>query len=238
MGESLIIATTAKQIDAQVPSNEQFFELLPGKNVDLQFKTPMLVRLKAILVGYEVGKYILLKHPDPKGDNSHKDVLKEGNVGVIRYIVEGDKGECCAFRSTITHISQYPERFIYLSYPEHVENRQLRLNQRVSVHIPAEITMQNDDKDKPGMRISGIVIDISERGCGFIFRSQNLKVSVKKRDIFVIIRNSGGDPVRIPARVCNSGNDRGKVHVGIAFVDADKQIKELLKQLFINSDVA
>ncbi|NQZ06500.1 MAG: PilZ domain-containing protein [Algicola sp.] len=57
------------------------------------------------------------------------------------------------------------------------------------------------------------MIDVSERGCVFIFRSQNL--NVKKRNIFVIIQNSGGEPVRIPARVCNSGNDRGKVNVGI-----------------------
>lgn len=195
------------------------------------------MRLKAKLVGYEVGKWVIFRHPDSKGDNSHNDVLKEGNIAIVRYILEGDKGECCAFRAAITHITQFPDRFIFLSFPTHIENRQLRLHQRVSVHIPAEITMHSEDKDKHGMLISGIVVDVSERGCGFIFRAQNLKVNVKKRDIFVVIRNAGGEPVKIPARVCNSRNEQGKVSVGIQFVEAEEQVRELLEQLFIYTDV-
>lgn len=203
--------------------------------VDLQINHPASVRLKLRLVGYEIGKYIILKHPE--GEGSYADVLTQGNVAVIRYIIEGDRGECCAFKSTIQHIGQFPEKFIYLSYPDVIENRQLRLHQRVSVHIPADITVMADALDATSMRISGIVIDISERGCGFVFRSTNLSVSVKKRNIYVVIRNSGGEPVRIPARVCNSRNENGKVTVGIQFVDAEDQVKSLLEQLFIHSDV-
>lgn len=203
--------------------------------VDLQISHPASVRLKLCLVGYEIGKYIILKHPE--GDDSFSDVLVQGNVAVIRYIIEGDRGECCAFKTTIQHIGLFPEKFIYLSYPEQIENRQLRLHQRVSVHIPADITVQADDTNQEAMRISGIVIDISERGCGFVFRAQNINVNVKRRNIFVVIRNSGDEPVKLSARVCNSRNDRGKVTVGIQFIDAQEQVKALMEQLFIHTNV-
>ncbi len=234
--EVLVISNSAEQrLQALRPANEAHFDLLPGKMLDLQVSHPASVRLKLRLVGYEIGNYIILKHPG--GEDSYSDVLVPGNVAVIRYIVEGDRGECCAFKATIEHIGQYPEKFIYLSYPDKIENRQLRLHQRVSVHIPADITVMADALDGTSMRISGIVMDISERGCGFVFRAQNLSVNVKKRNVYVVIRNSGGEPVRIPARVCNSRNEKGKVTVGIQFVDAQDQVKALLEQLFIHSDV-
>lgn len=234
--EEFTISTSAAQrLSAIRPSSESHFDLMPGAIVDLQISHPASVRLKLRLVGYEMGKYIILKHPE--GEGSYADVLTPGNVAVIRYIIEGDRGECCAFKATIQHIGQYPEKFIYISYPDHIENRQLRLHQRVSVHIPADITVMADALDTTSMRISGIVADISERGCAFVFRAQNLSVNVKKRNIYVVIRNTGGEPVKIPARVCNSRNERGKVTVGIQFVDAEQQVRALLEQLFIHTDV-
>ena len=210
---------------------------MPGKWVDFQVDHPATVRIKLQLVGFEMGKYIILKHPEG-GENSYSDVLVDGNVAIIRYLVEGDRGECCAFKATIKHINQYPQKLIFISYPEQIENRQLRLHHRVSVHIPAEIAVTADAEESNAMKINGIVVDISERGCGFIFRAQNIEVNVKKRRVFVVIRNSGGEPVKIPARVCNSRNDNGKVTVGIQFIDAQAQVKMLLEQLFIHTDVA
>lgn len=237
-GKTLIFDAIANKPKPFVIENDDHFELLPGQMVDLQLNHPTLVRLKTRLVGYEVGKYIILKHPDPAGDNSHRDVLTEGNVAIVRYILEGDKGECCAFKSPIIHLSQYPERFIFLAFPEQIQNRQLRLHQRISTHIPAEITMKCDNtQGQHGLLINGIVIDISERGCGFVFRAQNLTVNVKKRDIYLVIRNAAGEPVKIPARVCNSRNESCRVSVGIQFIDAAEQVNELLEQLFIAQDL-
>jgi len=231
-------ASKAKKPQTPTEFGSAHFDLLPGKVVDIQFNNPTTVRLKAKLVGFEVGSYIILKHPDPVGDNSHRDVITEGNVAIVRYILEGDKGECCAFKATIKHVSQFPERFIFLQYPQEIQNRNLRLHQRVSVHIPAEITMKCENAAQPGMLINGIVADISQRGCGFIFRAQNLTVNVKKRDIFIVIKSGEGEPMRIPARVCNSRNEEGKVSVGIQFVDAQEQVKTLLEQLFITTGVS
>lgn len=213
--------------------------MLPGKVVDLQVNYPTVVRLKLKLIGYEPGKYILLKHPDADGSKQHSDVLTEGNVVIVRYLLEGDKGECCAFRATISQITQFPQKMLVISYPVHIENRQLRLHQRVQTHLPAELTMDTESRDDTDLpvsgtaRIRGIICDISERGCGFVFRSDSDKVTVKKLNVFISLKTPDGDAVQITGRVCNSRNEYGKVSVGIQFKEEPDKIKQLLEQLFI-----
>ncbi|MFT4926305.1 MAG: c-di-GMP-binding flagellar brake protein YcgR [Phenylobacterium sp.] len=237
IGGRVITAAIIDRADVPVAHNENYFELLPGKMVDLQVNHPAVVRLKLKLVGYEAGQYILLRHPDGDRQKNHSDVLVEGNVVIVRYLLEGDKGECCAFRSTIRQITQYPQKMIVLSYPVHIENRQLRLHQRVSVHLPAQISLFSEQADQQGAKIKGVIGDISERGCSFIFKTENPKATVKKRKVNVVLKSPEGDTVVIPGRVCNCRNEQGKMNVGIQFVDADEQVKELLEQLFILTDV-
>jgi hypothetical protein len=86
-------------------------------------------------------------------------------------------------------------------------------------------------------KIQGIVNDVSENGCGFVFKAKNDEVNVKKCDLTVTISSPGGVPVEIPAQVCNSRNERTKVSVGIMFKDATEQVEALMEQLFIHTDI-
>lgn len=212
----------------------QFFELQPGKNVDLQINNPVPLRLKLSLVGYELGRYIILKYPKGSSTSEYRDVLTEGNVLIVRYLMEGNKGECFAFRSTIKNITQYPEKLLFIEYPKKIENRQLRLQQRTSIHIPATIMLE-DSTDKGITEISGVIADISAKGCGFTFKAKTEKANVNKRDIFVCLQNHQGECVQIPARVRNSRNEKGMVSVGIQFLDDEKIVPNLLSQLLIEN---
>jgi len=218
-------------------SNEpsQLFELQPGKSLDLQINHPVSLRLKLTLVGYELGKYILLKYPKTSRPSDYKDVLTEGNVMIVRYLMEGNKGECFAFRSSIKHIALHPERLLFLTYPKKIENRQLRNQQRTSIHIPSTIMLEGKDGDD-GARINGVISDISAKGCGFSFKSNSDKTTVNKINILVCILSPVDGEVRIPAIVCNSRNVNKSVSVGIQFLDKDNLIPKLLEQLFIESN--
>ena len=220
---------------SEVNSSEkpQIFELQPGKSLDLQINHPVPLRLKLALVGYELGKYILLKYPKVKSASEYKDVLVEGNVIIVRYLMEGNKGECFAFRSTIKNISNYPEKFLFLEYPKKIENRQLRMQQRTSIHIPAAIMIEEDENNKE-MKINGAISDISLKGCGFSFKSKSSTTTVNKRKVYVCLQSPSGDEMKLLAQVCNSRNDKGIVSVGIQFLDTDEKLPELLEQLFIN----
>lgn len=211
----------------------QLFELQPGKSLDLQINHPVSLRLKLTLVGYELGKYILLKYPKVMKPSQYKDVLVEGNVMIVRYLLEGNKGECFAFRSTIRNITTYPEKLLFLEYPKNIENRQLRMQQRTSIHIPAAIMIEKDDTNAE-MKINGAISDISLKGCGFSFKSKSSSTNVNKRKVFVCLQSPSGADMKISAQVCNSRNDQGVVSVGIQFLEEDKLLPELLDQLFIN----
>lgn len=214
----------------------QIFELQPGQSMDIQINHPASLRLKLALVGYELGNYILLKYPRVTNTSEYSDVLVEGNVIIARYLMEGNKGECCAFRSAIKGVSTYPEKFLFLEYPNKIENRQLRAQQRTSIHIPA-IMMIEEDENNQEMKIDGALSDISLNGCGFLFKSKSNNTNVNKRDIYICIQSPTGVDLKLSARVCNSRNDKGVVSVGIQFLEADKRLPELLEQLFVNTGV-
>ncbi|WP_227006565.1 PilZ domain-containing protein [Shewanella donghaensis] len=217
------------------PQDEQiFFSLMPGSMVDLQIDFPVKFRTKATLVGFEIGKYIILKHPAPLQMNNYKDVFVDGNGVVVRYLLEGQQGECFAFKTTIRNVTKFPEKFIFLTYPKEIENRQLRTHQRFVTHLPSSIQAREDGKAKQGTELKGIISDISSKGCGFLFKTDNENLKVNEKDIFVNIRNPNDETTTIPAKVCNSRFENGKVNVGIKFEDNDPQIKKLLNQLFID----
>lgn len=223
---------------AVVKQELPFFELLPGKLVDIQVNHPVTIRLKAMLVGYELGKYIILKHPDPTRMKSYKDVFAEGNVVIVRYLVEGDQGQCFAFQAPIRNVTQFPEKFLILTYPEHIENRELRQHQRFVTHLPAYIMSVEDGQPNQENQLAGIIGDISEKGCGFSFKSNNPKVKVNRKEVFIRLVIGEDKEVHIPAKVCNSRYEKGKIHVGIMFESDDSQVEEVLQYLFIESDLA
>ena len=181
---------------AEIAEIAQIFELQPGKNMDIQINNPASLRLKLLLVGYELGNYILLKYPKVANTSEYKDVLVEGNVIIARYLLEGDKGECCAFRSSIKFISTYPEKFLFLEYPKKIENRQLRSQQRTNIHIPAVIMIEGDEKTQE-MEIDGAISDISLQGCGFVFKSKSSSTNVKKRKVFVCLQAPSGVDMKL-----------------------------------------
>ncbi|KXJ53354.1 MAG: pilus assembly protein PilZ [Colwellia sp. Phe_37] len=221
----------------QAPAVSYGFDLQPGKILDLEISHPVKVRIKVPLIGYEIGKYIILKYPISARISDYQDVLVEGNVVIARYILEGERGECYAFRSTIKHITKYPENFIILHYPENIESRQLRLQQRITTHLPASIMIDTEIGDNNSIRLNGIIADISAKGCGFAFKADNTKITVNKRDILICIHHPSTGDVKIPAHVCNSRNEQGKVSVGIKFFDDDEQVKNLLEHLFIDQNM-
>ncbi len=217
--------------------NSTVFELLPGKLLDIQLNHPVKVRIKIPLVGYSLGKYIILKYPSEHKFGNYRDVLVEGNVAIVRYLLEGEQGECFAFRATISHIVKFPEKLLVLTYPTKIENRQLRLHQRIVTHLPATIMVSSEDSEQDDVKLKGIIGDISTQGCGFTFKAANSKVKVNTRNVFVCVTISDGDDVIIPGYVCNSRNEQGKVNVGVKFQEGDKQVTSLLERLFIEASV-
>lgn len=215
-----------------IKEQEEYFELLPGKLLDIQINFPVTVRKKLTLVGYELGKYLVLKWPKSAHKNDYNDVLVEGNGMIVRYLLEGSAGKCYAFRTKITSIIQYPERLVFVDYPETLENRELRNQQRKETHIPAAISMGSELTEKTkSQKIKGIIYDINTKGCGFSFKANNDKVKVNNKDIVVWFNGEDNIVKKLSAKVCNSRNDNGKVNVGIQFYDEADDVLSTLEEL-------
>lgn len=222
--------------DAPTLSPEFLLDLMPGKVMDLQITSSSLVRLKLPLIGYEIGRYLILKYPTANL-TEYADVLQVGNGVVVRYIVEGIKGECVAFATTIRAITTINDKLIFLQYPKAVENRQLRSAKRQQTHIPAKIEMLKETGTTSGIAISGVIKDISEQGCQFSFKSKGANTKVKKAPILLsIFAGANTPPININAIVRNSRNEYGVVYVGIEFDQKEnKALTQLLETMAIDN---
>ncbi len=230
--------TTVK--DKPTEDQKKFFlDLLPGKLIDIQFNNPIQVRFKLTLIGYDTGKYLILKYPAQAGKNDYSDILVEGNGAIVRYIIEDERGECVAFSTSILAISFRPERLIYLAYPKKIESRQLRETSRLPTHIPAKISLHKGDIDADNKSLlHGLIIDISPSGCRFAIHVSSGFVALKKRQVFVhILSPLDNEPVIITSYIRNNQMKGNRLSVGIEF-DASEQVKlnKLLEAYSIDID--
>lgn len=221
-------------VDNQV-INEFINNLAPGKVIDLQLGSSNLVRVKATVIGIDLGNYLLIKFPNKLNPADYKDVLIPASGVIVRYILEGQHGECVAFATTIQQISMLPNRLIFLNYPTRIENRQLRTCQREKTHLPAQISQNKLDDELTGNSISGYIVDISANGCQFSFKPEEGKGGIKKCPVYIAITIVGKDqPLIIKAHVKNNRLDKSHILVGIMFDDASlKDVAELLEEMAI-----
>lgn len=219
-------------------NNKFFLDLLPGKLIDIQFNNPVHMRFKLPLIGYDVGKYLILKYPLQAGKNDFIDVLTEGNGAIVRYIIEDERGECVAFSTTILAISFRPERLIYLAYPKKIESRQLREKNRLKTHIPAKISLTRDFDTETTQLLNGFIIDISPSGCRFVINVSSGFLALKRRQVFVhILSPLDGNPVIITSYIRNNQMKDNKLNVGIEFSQEEqRKLQELLEAFSISQD--
>jgi len=210
-----------------------FLDLLPGKLIDVQFTNPLSMRFKLNLVGYEAGKYLILKYPKQAKVNEYSDILKEGNGAVIRYIIEGERGECVGFATTILAIAFRPEKLIYFAYPKQIESRQLRKVDRLKTHIPAKISISKDQSFDNDNLLQGIIIDISVTGCRFTVHVSSGFLALKKRQVFVhLLSPIDNSAVIISAHVRNNQMQGNRLNVGIEFAEKEHKKMQTLLDMY------
>ena len=222
-------------IDNQV-INEFINHLAPGKVIDLQLGGLSFARIKPTVIGIDLGRYLLVKFPNNLNPADYKYVLISGGAVIVRYILEGDHGECVAFSTTIQQVSIAPNRLVFLNYPSRIENRQLRAHQRERTHLPAQISLKTAGNTISGKRIDGYIVNISAHGCQFSFRPEDGRSGIKLSPIHIKITLTGIDqPLIIEAEVKNNRHENGHTLVGIMFDKGSlPKISELLNEMDID----
>ncbi|MCC5855227.1 MAG: PilZ domain-containing protein [Idiomarina sp.] len=204
------------RLDELLSGHHWFKKIDIGTRVSLQFLDQRDTRIRAELLGFRIGHYILIRYED----SNTLPVNLTGYVAIVRFLIEDMVGECLAFKSEIIQSINRPDRILYCSFPEEIHRRSLRHQKRQITRIPATIRVKSNNGKKQAYE--GFVVDISAGGCRFIFKSQDKSRSVKQ--LPVIITLAGQD--QILGMVRSARNESEGISIGIQFDEPQVAIEQ------------
>jgi len=131
---------------------------LPGMTLGILLRVQFMGigSSRSRLIGMDPGNYLIIQTP-PLVDIASK--RHEKNHVIVSYLFYG---RVYAFRCTLLLLVKEPYRFAVLSYPEALDNINLRKHERISCIIVSEVRVHDQSYE-------GIVSDISKGGCSFEF---------------------------------------------------------------------
>ncbi|MCK7459585.1 glycosyltransferase [Idiomarina aminovorans] len=137
------------------------------QSVEIQIKhNDGYKRLNMTLVGQQYPDYLIL---ELSRQYCWQDALpllvSEKTVGLKTV---SHAGEQITGVGDILHITQYPQKLIFVSYPREADIQVLRSSPRIAVNCEANLQFRL--KDKLSDPFSGKVVDISDKGIAFNYR--------------------------------------------------------------------
>lgn len=208
-------------------------ELRPGCLLQLQFTTPIHQRMTAKLVGYEAGRYLLVRLVEQDAWRRCGNFLFENNDVVIRMLLEGSRGECLAFKTAVRWRGYNPINMIYLYYPDVIEKCDLREHPRVATCIDARLSdsVRCPESNRP---VKGRISDVSLGGCCFEFVLPFKKQGVSPRSVVI----GAGENLSVLAEVRNQRpGHNANLAVGLHFRSPLEDVKQLLTKLYVSPDM-
>ena len=185
---------------------------LPGLKMDIQLLESQNVRIHTSLLGYSLGDYFVCSFA--KDSLPVKQNLF-GMMVICRFLIEGEIGECYAFKSKITHLCLRPYRNLYLAFPSQVHRRPFREESRSQAHIPASITLSEEGSELL-QKFIGYVIDISEGGCCFSFDQDNFVQKLTELPLHIYFTNPALS-LCVSGIIRNFRNLDGHITLGVQF---------------------
>lgn len=167
--------------------------------VHLQIITPTKpVRLKTRLIGVDPNMSVILAMGNSHEWLSSKQYIREGQKVIVRLMsTEQPNANLVAFQSNIQKLMSIAGRWLVLDYPKELQQVPLRKDQRLPIHIDAQLL----DPETKKIRSKGFLSDLSIHGCAFIGEPlQKISVSEKYllqvsitdevKSIVIVIKNS------------------------------------------------
>ncbi|MFW5734179.1 MAG: PilZ domain-containing protein [Oceanidesulfovibrio sp.] len=135
-------------------------ERLPGSELVLEVGIDVLVevqgsgrRFKAMLVGGESERYIIIK--PPASQNSATSLIS-GAPLTLRHLLS--RGRICGFQAEVCHVITKPTRLVFVSFPAHYEILRLRKHDRVHCYQPVTFYVETHE-------YQGHILNVSTGGC-------------------------------------------------------------------------
>lgn len=203
-------------------------KLNPGCPLTVQVMGCSKMRFTSHLIGYEVGNYLLVALPVEIRKHFQGNILMTGTQAVVRLLLEGEEGECLAFKSSIETCMTHPHDFIFMSFPRVVETCELRKYPRLSTCISASVCNANSRSSEV---LHGRMKDVSLGGCRFSFDLPDSANKVNYKAVDFLLGDDPSHPVsNLPGEIRSQRIHHGQMQIGIKFVnDEHKNEQELLR---------
>jgi hypothetical protein len=160
-------------------------------------------------VGQKRDRYIVVTPPPDFAAIENK--LCQADPITVRYSFEGNIFE---FSSKLMEIKYKPLMLLVLQFPDLVEKKELRSQERICCFISATMEINNEIQD-------GIIKDISKFGCRFVFEtSGKLEKALRNDDQIALAFDFPGisDQQEILGKIKDIRRNESRFDVGIEFM--------------------
>ncbi len=141
----------------------------PGDRLQIQCRG-MDARINTRVIGVDPGQYVIAALPPYDQIEPGCDPRVVGMRLIVRYIHEG---VAYGFESVVTGYLVSPARLLFLSYPHHVANHELRSHPRIECILPADLALCSQ-------LLEGVVTNLSRDGCAMMLENltdENLRLA-------------------------------------------------------------
>lgn len=139
-------------------------ELTIGQKVEVQLASSNVpARFYSEFIGAVTDRWVIVNMPDARKYSDMRDMLKEKTPIIVRFVLENENGEICAFRSEISYVISHPTKMLFILWPSQIEHRVIRKGRRFDAFLPASISGATTEGQDATFK--GHVLDVSESGC-------------------------------------------------------------------------
>jgi len=146
------------------------------------------------------------------------------------------KGEQVTGVVDILHITQYPQKLLFVSYPRNASVEVLRSSPRVGVNCDARLQLQL--KDKLGEPLSGKIVDISSRGIAFnYFGTSPINLDESKGLQAEVRIKTADETILFQQLITRSIKSVGPQlwQLGLSYKEKPDNLQNLVSKLFLES---
>ncbi|MDV6315611.1 glycosyltransferase [Idiomarina sp. HP20-50] len=136
----------------------------------------------------------------------------------------------------ILHMTQYPRKLLFVSYPREADVQVLRSSPRIAINCEAKLQLQLNDK--LGDPLPGTVVDISDKGIAFNYRGTSPVSADQSDDVLAEVKvNTGDGTLTFPELLIRSVNSVGPQlwQFGLAYKEKPNNLQDLVSKLLLES---
>lgn len=202
----------------------RLLNIKPGVELLVEI-TNLKLRIKSLLVGMEHGRYLIVRiSPQDLMGSFRSEAVLESPM-IIRYMVNGT---VYGFKTKVLNVVSQPAKLFFVSYPDSVEELDVRHKSRYECVLPASTMFGNDIVDM-------IIVDISREGCQAMIKVPGHKmeeihglIQVNKL-IEMRVQFPGAEgKYRVAGIIRNVGKEAEKIILGVMFEEMSPPVKSRL----------